>query len=156
MLVARGAIGNLLVNQVRDLFADPSQAGVDLTHSAAAMPIRQASVVTDLLIFGNAPARFTQGDRGEPIGYLVDMDALPAGITTNSALTALSNAFKAWADVTSLTFEHRGNVIFGQAAEDVASNDGLIRVQLHDTYDKVTGGMVLGFGGSLALSLIHI
>lgn len=152
VFMARGAIGHLLVNQVRDLFADPSQLGVDLTHSAAAMPIRQASVVTDLLIFGNAPARFTQGDRGEPIGYLVDMDALPAGITTNSAMTALSNAFKAWADVTSLTFEHRGNVSFGRAAEDVASNDGLIRVQLHDTYDKVTGGMVLGFGGSLAFT----
>ena len=40
-------------------------------------------------------SRFLQCDQGEPIEYLIDMDVLPAGITSNQAMTALSNAFAA-------------------------------------------------------------
>ena len=38
-------------------------------------------------------------DQGRPIEYLVDADALPAGITQTQALAAVADAFEAWATV---------------------------------------------------------
>lgn len=92
--------------------------------------------------------RFTAGDRGEPIEYLVDADALPAGVTQPQALTAVSNAFQAWASVTSLRFKFLGVASFGTAASNVNTNDGRIRIQLHDLYGSIGGSSTLGVGGN--------
>ncbi|MGB0581792.1 MAG: matrixin family metalloprotease [Limisphaerales bacterium] len=152
VLAAEGPFGNMLATRVRALFPDAAQAGVDLRNSAAATPIRQPSVIGGLFLNAAVPFRFVQGDHAAPIGYLVDMDVLPSGITTTSALAAISNAFGAWATATSLTFEYRGTTSFGQAASAVNSDDGMIRLQLHDSFNQVNGDLLLGFGGSLAFT----
>lgn len=92
-------------------------------------------------------SRWTEGDRGEAIPYLVDTDALPAGITTNQALVAVSNAFEAWAAVTSLRFAFESIESFGQSAGKIKTDDGRIRIQMHDLYGYLTGQ--LGHGGRM-------
>lgn len=73
----------------------------------------------------------------------MDADALPAGLTQAQALGAVSNAFRAWANVTSLRFAFAGVTSFGTAASNVATNDGRIRVQLHDLYGSIGGSTTL-------------
>ncbi len=124
----------------------PTAAGPDLTAQAAASLAPQA--VTGLLTSSGVSRRFTAGDRGEPIEYLVDMDTLPAGLTQAQALGAVSNAFQAWANVTSLRFSFAGVTSFGAAADNVSTNDGRIRVQLHDLYGSIGGSSTLGVGGN--------
>lgn len=124
----------------------PTAAGPDLTGQAASTLAPQA--VTGLLTSSGVSRRFTAGDRGEPIQYLVDVDALPAGLTQAQALGAVSNAFRAWANVTSLRFTFAGVTSFGMAADDVATSDGRIRVQLHDLYGSIGGSSTLGVGGN--------
>jgi len=145
-----GAMRNVLLNQVRELYPDRAAAGGDLSSGPAAIPQRVASAVTGLLLTSSGvPYRYTHGDRGEPIGYLVDMDTLPSGLSTNAVLTAISNAFKVWSDVTSLSFRYLGSQSFGQAADAVSGNDGIIRIQTHDNYGKINNGSTtLGVGGS--------
>ena len=95
------------------------------------------------------PSRWTEADRGEPVKYLVDTEAMPAGITTNEALIAVSNAFQAWADVSSLSFEFEGIQYFGTDAISAANvEDYRIRIQTHDLYNGITGG-VPGRGGRM-------
>lgn len=60
----------------------------------------------------------------------------------------MSNAFRAWATVTGLKFAFQGVTSFGAAANTFLSNDGLIRVQLHDLYGSITDSSVLGVGGN--------
>jgi len=148
--VPEGPLQNLHLARLRALYPDATQAGADLSQGPAATPRRQANAVTGLLLHQDTgiPYRYTHGDRGEPIGYLVDMDALPSGISTNAARTAISNAFQAWADVTSLSFQYLGDESFGQAAIDVSASDGKIRIQTHDTYNQISGSSTLGVGGS--------
>jgi hypothetical protein len=124
----------------------PTAAGPDLTGQSAASLAPQA--VTGLLTSSGVSRRFTAGDRGEPIQYLVDTDAMPAGLTQAQALGAVSNAFRAWANVTSLRFTFAGVTSFGMAADNVATNDGRIRVQLHDLYGSIGGSSTLGVGGN--------
>lgn len=124
----------------------PTAAGPDLTGQAASWHEPQA--VTGLLTSSGVSRRFTAGDRGEVIQYLVDADALPAGLTQAQALGAVSNAFRAWANVTSLRFSFAGVTSFGMAAGNVAANDGRIRVQLHDLYGSISGSSTLGVGGN--------
>lgn len=144
-----GAMRNVQLNQVRELYPDRAAAGGDLSSGPAATPQRVASTVTGLLTSSGVPYRYTHGDRGEPIGYLVDMDTMPSGLTTNAVLTAISNAFKVWSDVTSLSFRYLGSQSFGQAADAVNGNDGIIRIQTHDSYGKINdGSTTLGVGGS--------
>ncbi|VGO21826.1 matrixin family metalloprotease [Pontiella sulfatireligans] len=92
-------------------------------------------------------SRFLQCDRGEPIEYLVDMDLLPSGITTNQAMTALENALAAWEAQTSLIFKFAGFESFGMTAADVVASDGRIRIQFHDSYGEITSATTLGRGG---------
>lgn len=148
--IASGAMQNLMVAQIRALYPQPNEVGASFVGGVAATPLRQASAVTGMLVHtgSNIPYRYTHGDRGEPIGYLVDMAALPAGISTNVARTALSNAFKAWSDVTSLSFQYLGDEVFGQAAINVSASDGKIRVQMHDNHNQIGSGSTLGVGGS--------
>jgi len=124
----------------------PTAAGPDPAGQAAASLAPQA--VTGLLTTNGISRRFTAGDRGEPIHYLVDADALPAGLTQAQALGAVSNAFRAWANVTSLRFSFAGVTSFGTAADNISTNDGRIRVQLHDLYGSIGGSSTLGVGGN--------
>lgn len=124
----------------------PTAAGPDLTAKAVGGLAPQA--VTGLLTSSGVSRRFTAGDRGEPIEYLVDADALPAGLTQAQALGAVSNAFRAWANVTSLRFSFAGVNSFSTAAGNISTNDGRIRVQLHDLYNSIGGSSTLGVGGN--------
>ncbi len=94
------------------------------------------------------PSRFSTPDRGEPIPYLVDATYLPAGITTAQALTAVSNAFAAWASASSFKFIFAGTNNFGQASPTITNFDGVFRIQLHDFYNFIPAGNILGEGGS--------
>jgi len=94
-----------------------------------------------------APSRFTASDREEPIGVLVDMDAWPPGLTSNQVITALQNALNAWTAATSLVFTNEGVVSFGAGADQILVDDGRIRVQMHDLYNRIAGGSTLGVGG---------
>ncbi len=96
------------------------------------------------------PRRSIIPDRGEPIHYLVDADALPQGISEAEAIQAVENALAAWSEVSSATFQFEGIESFGEAASVYGSeenmDDGRLRIQLHDSYDVVASG-VLGIGG---------
>lgn len=103
---------------------------------------------TGLLVDGGGiPARFIGPDRGEPIGYLVDTQALPAGISEAQALNAVSQALAAWSAVTGLTFRYDGLQNFGLAASNVSTDDERLRIQLHDLFGEITGPTTLGIGG---------
>ena len=125
----------------------PTAAGPDLNRQAASplVPLAVPGLSTNA---SGISRRFTAGDRGEPIQYLVDADALPAGLTQAQALGAVSNAFQAWANVTSLRFTFAGITSFGTAAANVNTNDGRIRLQLHDNYGYISGSSTLGIGGN--------
>ncbi|KAF0170223.1 MAG: hypothetical protein FD161_4738 [Limisphaerales bacterium] len=125
----------------------PSATGPDLTAQAASLrvPLAVPGLSTNA---SGVSRRFTAGDRGEPIEYLVDADALPAGLTQAQALNAVSNAFRAWANVTSLRFAFAGVTSFGVAAANVSTNDGRIRLQLHDNFNYISGSSTLGIGGT--------
>ncbi len=94
------------------------------------------------------PSRYPAPDRGEMIPYLVDATYLPAGITLSNALNAVSNAFSAWASASSFQYVFAGTNDFGQAPPDIATNDGVFRIQLHDFYNYIPAGNLLGVGGS--------
>lgn len=134
-----------LLSAARILY--PSASGPDLTAQAASLlvPLAVPGLSTNA---SGVSRRFTAGDRGEPVEYLVDADFLPTGITQAQALSAVSNAFRAWEGVTSLRFKFAGVTSFGMAAANVSSNDGRIRLQLHDTYNYVSGSSTLGIGGN--------
>ncbi|HLS28347.1 MAG TPA: hypothetical protein VK041_06825, partial [Opitutales bacterium] len=95
------------------------------------------------------PRRTITPDRGEPIGYLVDADFLPAGISLETALQAVESALSAWSEVSSVKFRFDGLVSFGTSARDLEVSDRRLRIQLHDIYGKISGSSVLGFGGQV-------
>ena len=94
------------------------------------------------------PTRYTLPDRGEPIPYLVDAASLPAGMTLSNALNAVSNAMSAWAKASSFKFVFAGTNNFGTAAGNINNGDGIFRIQLHDNYNFIPAGNILGEGGS--------
>jgi hypothetical protein len=124
-----------------------SPVGADLSDATYQFDTRVAASVGVLPGYKGYSSRFLQCDRGEPIEYLVDMDALPLGISSNQAMTALSNAFAAWEAETSLLFKFAGFESFGTSANNVLLSDGRIRIQLHDSYGFITGATTLGVGG---------
>ncbi|MBI3877009.1 MAG: matrixin family metalloprotease [Verrucomicrobia bacterium] len=125
----------------------PSAAGPDLTAQAASLrvPLAVPGLSTNA---SGVSRRFTAGDRGEAIEYLVDADALPAGMTQTQALNAVSNAFQAWANVTNLRFRFAGVTSFSTASGNVATNEWRLRLQLHDRYNFINGSTTLGVGGN--------
>lgn len=131
--------------RLRALTPKGALAGADLTASDGLTREAIDGMSTNS-IYG-AASRFLACDRGEAISYLVDLDALPAGITTNQALEAVSNAFSAWSAVTSLVFTNEGVASFGTGADQVTAADRRIRVQMHDLYNRIGGGTTLGIGG---------
>jgi len=94
------------------------------------------------------PARYVAPDRGEAIPYLVDADFLPAGIGLAQALGAVSNACAAWAAASSCRFVFGGVQSFGTNAASISNADGTLRIQLHDHYNFIPSGDILGEGGS--------
>ena len=98
---------------------------------------------------GGRPTRFTTGDGGQPIGYLVDVDAtkLPTGMDQAGALTAVAEALNSWAAASSLKFRFDGVQSFGQGANLINVTDGRLRIQLHDNFASVNTSGVLGIGG---------
>jgi len=145
------------MNELRRLSVTSLDPGADVTAQASTAPLAlespgtlqfTSSAATNLLTDVNGiGARFIQPDRGEPIPYLVDADALPAGIPLNAALAAVSNAVTAWEAVSSARFRYLGLQSFGMAAEDISVSDGVLRIQLHDLYGAITGSGTLGVGG---------
>lgn len=100
-----------------------------------------------LLVNNGFPSRFTAPDRGEPIGYLVDAQTLPAGMSQAVALQAVSNALAAWSAAASVTFRFDGLENFGRAPESVETDDGRLRIALHDSHGTIASPGVLGLGG---------
>jgi len=98
---------------------------------------------------GGRPTRFTTCDGGQPIGYLVDVDAtkLPTGMDQAGALAAVAEALDVWAAVSSLKFRFDGVQSFGQGANLINVNDGRLRIQLHDNFSSVNTSGILGIGG---------
>ena len=94
------------------------------------------------------PTRYSLPDCGEPIPYLVDATSLPAGMTFSDALNAVSNAMSAWAAASSFKFVFAGTNNFGTAAANINNSDGIFRIQLHDNYNYIPAGNILGEGGS--------
>lgn len=93
------------------------------------------------------PSRFIAGDRGEPIGYLVDAGVLPDGVSEAVALQAVANAFAAWSAATGVGFRFDGLQDFGMSPADVDNEDGRVRIALHDSYGEISSSTALGLGG---------
>ncbi len=94
------------------------------------------------------PSRFVACDGGMPIPYIVDIDPskLPPGMTTQGALDAVAEALGVWSAASSLKFQFAGTQSFGVGADTITTPDRVLRIQLHDTYNKVTAP-VIGIGG---------
>ena len=148
-----------LLNKLRLKAKAGTVPGADVTDQAAAVspdsyvaaPSGDSSGTSTnglLTDSSGVPARFPTPDRGETVPYLVDATFLPAGITLPNALNAVSNAFAAWASASSFKFVFAGTNNFGQASGDISTNDGVFRIQLHDAYNYIPAGNILGEGGS--------
>jgi matrixin len=125
-----------------------SQTGVQQANSGT------PSNALGLLVDGyNIPARLLAPDRGEAVGYLVDVQALPSGITQEQALTAVTQALAAWSAVTGVTFRFDGLQSFGQSAAAVGIDDERLRIQLHDLFGEISGGTTLGVGGRVTTNV---
>ena len=148
-----------MLEQIRAATAADALPGSDVTDQASELtgqariqaPSRLAAALGNaygLVLDDNGlAARFLVPDRGEPIPYLVDADALPAGVTLPQALQAVRTALAAWSSVTSLKFTFEGVQSFGTASGDIDIPDGKLRLQLHDLYGSLAGPEVLGNGG---------
>ncbi len=154
-----------LLTELRSLSAANTAPSEDVTDQAATpttdatngmitslAPPPPISTVTNLLLATNfqgyaVSSRFVPPDRGEPIPYLVDASTLPSGISTNQALTAVSNALAAWTAVTSIKWRFEGFQTFTTNAASVTNDDGRLRLQLHDSFNYLTTPGVLGIGG---------
>ena len=150
---------NNLLDKIRGITSVGMGVGADVTDQAAS--VSPAGVVvapsgdsslgsTNGLLTDSygVPARYPTPDRGETIPYLVDATYLPAGITLSNALNAVSNAFSVWAAASSFKFVFAGTNNFGQASANITTNDGIFRIQLHDYYNYIPAGSILGEGGS--------
>ncbi len=148
-----------LLQKIRAKMDSEKDSGTDVTDQAAVISPDGFGIAPSGDSSGNStnglladssgvPERFPTPDRGEPIPYLVDATFLPAGITLPQALGAVSNACSAWAGASSFRFVFAGTTNFGQASPNINTNDGIIRIQLHDAYNYIPAGNILGEGGS--------
>ena len=151
----------VLLNTLRHRSRPPITSESDVTDQAGSLPAGSSAIITapsgdnsgtstNGLLAGadGVPSRFILPDRGEPIPYLVDATSLPAGITLPQALNAVSNALTVWANASSFRFVFAGTNNFGTAAASINNNDGFFRIQLHDNYNFIPPGNILGEGGS--------
>lgn len=95
------------------------------------------------------PNRFTTCDSGTPIACLIDIDSskLPTGVTSAGALQIVNNALAAWSAASSLKFTIEGSVSFGTGADVISAKDQKLRIQLHDSHNRISSTTTLGFGG---------
>ncbi|MFH0909767.1 MAG: matrixin family metalloprotease [bacterium] len=93
-----------------------------------------------------AGSRFPIVDEGLPVPVVIDMQALPAGITSNQALAVVQNALEAWQELSSLRFTNESFTSFTTNVQAITNRGGKIYVQLHDLYGGVPDGF-LGWGG---------
>jgi hypothetical protein len=132
--------------------AQPSGAVIGSTDDGNTGTVQAASGspanATGLLNSGGIPNRFSGPDRGEELGYLVDTQALPAGITQTQAVDAVASALSAWSAVTGITFRFDGTTNFGVSARNVTTSDERIRIQMHDLFGEITDPNTLGVGGA--------
>ncbi len=135
------------VEELRQRFSNARAAGEDVTDQGVEAPNQSEGIVGGLIESSGVSARFLAPDRGQAIPYIVDAQALPPGITLSQALNAVSNAFKAWSDASSLKFSFEGTQNFGQSAFNITTTDRRIRIQLHDIYNAISETNVLGRGG---------
>ncbi|HUF64155.1 MAG TPA: Calx-beta domain-containing protein [Verrucomicrobiales bacterium] len=98
------------------------------------------------------PSRWVNGDSGQSIPYVVDAEALPEGLSLDSALTAATRAFSAWEAAAGLRFHLEGVTAFGDAADLLPGRDGRIRVQLHDLHERILDPNLVAFGGLFTTS----
>jgi Matrixin len=126
--------------------ANPAPAGSDQDNSGVPGSVVTATGYSES---SGIPTRFTACDGGHPIPYLVDIDPakLPPGMTQNAALAAVAEALGTWSAASSLKFQFEGTQSFGNAASQIATNDGRLRIQLHDTFNANNDPNVLGVGG---------
>ena len=98
---------------------------------------------------GGVPSRFINCDSGVPIACIVDIDPakLPAGTNTAAALQIVQNALNAWSEVSSVKFKVEGTTTFGVGADTITTNDTKLRIQLHDTFNRISATTTLGIGG---------
>jgi hypothetical protein len=138
-----------LLEQMRGL-ARRLPPGDDVTDQAGSAIEK---LVTGLLVDGaGKSSRFLPQDWGEPIGYLVDTNTLPTGITVSVASNAVRQALSAWSAVTSLRFRFDGYQNFGAGADTLNATDQRLYLQLHDNWNRINTPNVLGIGGRPALS----
>jgi len=95
------------------------------------------------------PNRFTTCDTGAAIPCIVDIDAtkLPAGVNAAGALQIVRNALGAWSAASSVKFTIETTTSFGVGADTISTQDGKLRIQLHDTYNRISSTGTLGIGG---------
>ncbi|HET7625024.1 MAG TPA: matrixin family metalloprotease, partial [Verrucomicrobiae bacterium] len=135
------------LNEIRALTASGPASGADFSDQAGEIgPLE----ITGML--GNISSRFLQCDRGDAIPFLIDSNSLPAQFTLAQVTNAIQQAFGAWAAVTSLKFRFEGFQSFGKGADTIFPNDGKIRLQLTDIYNRITTSGTLGIGGRNVLS----
>lgn len=133
------------------------EASTDFSpYATAPRTVQYAVTDSGLLDETNGPKRFTRPDSGAGIPVYADVSTRPAGISEAQALTALHNAMAAWESASSVKFDFKGTAVFSQSANDYGAADGyVIRVQLHDNFNKIhDSSSTLGFGGAgFSLSL---
>lgn len=153
------------LREIRELFSKPAP-GEDLTAFKATDPApaflprlpsaRIAGGVNSDAIPDNAllspPRRFTIADRGDPIRYVIDDEALPPGMTSGQAVKAVENALAAWTEISSLTFERLGYASFGKPADQVKFGDDVLAIQLHNLDGTIPDATTLGLGGQASTS----
>jgi len=129
------------------LDAHPEAGGnaVDWRHLAAEAPTSTQSA-PGFVLSDNRGARFSQADRG-PVPYLIDMQALPSGISTERAREAVENALAAWSVVAGIEFTPAGEVHFGMAASNTSAAIPSLHIQLHNLFGGIAGSTTLGVGG---------
>ena len=95
------------------------------------------------------PCRFTNCDSNTPISCIVDIDPtkLPVGTNTAAALQIVQNALNAWSGASSLKFKIEGTASFGAGADTIATSDFKLRIQLHDSFNRIPSTSTLGIGG---------
>jgi hypothetical protein len=124
---------------------DASALGAGIDVSSIEAELRQTTGLAPG--YENYSSRFLQGDRGEPIEYVVDMDAWPPSLTKEEVLAAIRTAFDTWTAATSLTFTYAGTESFGMPSANLSRDDGRIYIQVHDLYNHITDPYAIGDGG---------
>ncbi len=168
---ARGAAGALKLRRLRDGSLPPEGGALcsllralqeaapvqeDLSQYAGP-PVKGSDVAasggpgggntTGLLVGDGFPSRFPAVDRGQAIGYLVDASLRPAGVSQVQGLTAVQNALAAWTAITGMKFRFDGFETFTEPPNENMTEDGRLRIALHDSFVTITSNSVLGLGG---------